>query len=133
VGHAGVVRLVVDGMNVIGARPDGWWRDRAGARRRLLDELATWASQQVGVELTVVFDGTPRPGELEAARGRGVDVRFAPGGPNAADSAIVALVEADADPRSITVVSSDGALVDTVRALGASVQGVGAFRRRLSG
>ena len=32
-------RLIVDGMNVIGSRPDGWWRDRPGAMRRLVEKL----------------------------------------------------------------------------------------------
>ncbi|MGH3450600.1 MAG: NUDIX domain-containing protein [Haloechinothrix sp.] len=32
--------LVVDAANVVGSRPDGWWRDRAGATRRLADQLA---------------------------------------------------------------------------------------------
>lgn len=32
--------LVVDGANVVGSRPDGWWRDRAGAAARLRDQLA---------------------------------------------------------------------------------------------
>ena len=32
--------LVVDVANLLGSRPDGWWRDRAGATRRLLDRLA---------------------------------------------------------------------------------------------
>ena len=31
--------LVVDGANVVGARPDGWWKDRAGAAERLHDAL----------------------------------------------------------------------------------------------
>lgn len=31
--------LVVDAANVVGARPDGWWKDRAGAARRLHDDL----------------------------------------------------------------------------------------------
>lgn len=31
--------LVVDGANVVGTRPDGWWRDRAGAAERLRDQL----------------------------------------------------------------------------------------------
>lgn len=31
--------LVVDGANVVGARPDGWWKDRAGAARRLHESL----------------------------------------------------------------------------------------------
>jgi 8-oxo-dGTP diphosphatase len=48
-----VVTVVVDGANVMGSRPDGWWRDRAGAAVRLRDGLA-----RVGTELTVPgFDG----------------------------------------------------------------------------
>ncbi len=48
--------LVVDAANVIGARPDGWWRDRAGAVARLRDRLAALsrigvAAHRVGLEL----------------------------------------------------------------------------------
>src|SRR5215472_16462150 len=32
--------IIVDAANVMGSRPDGWWRDRAGAARRLRDQLA---------------------------------------------------------------------------------------------
>ncbi len=35
--------LVVDVANVVGSRPDGWWRDRAGAASRLLAALAALA------------------------------------------------------------------------------------------
>ena len=31
--------LVVDAANVVGSRPDGWWKDRAGAARRLHERL----------------------------------------------------------------------------------------------
>jgi 8-oxo-dGTP diphosphatase len=31
--------VVVDAANVVGSRPDGWWRDRAGAARRLCDQI----------------------------------------------------------------------------------------------
>lgn len=34
------IGLVVDAANVVGSRPDGWWRDRAGAAERLLREVA---------------------------------------------------------------------------------------------
>jgi len=37
--------LIVDGANVVGSRPDGWWRDRAGAAVRLYDELAGLAER----------------------------------------------------------------------------------------
>jgi hypothetical protein len=32
--------LLVDVANVVGSRPDGWWRDRSGAASRLLESLA---------------------------------------------------------------------------------------------
>ncbi|MBU4214048.1 MAG: hypothetical protein KJ792_05270 [Actinobacteria bacterium] len=39
--------LVVDVANVLGSRPDGWWRDRAGATTRLLAALAALVGRQV--------------------------------------------------------------------------------------
>lgn len=45
--------LVVDAANVVGSRPDGWWRDRVGATARLLDQLAALPGRQVsGLGLT---------------------------------------------------------------------------------
>jgi len=37
-------RLVVDGMNVIGSRPTGWWRDRPGAMAALVADLGRYAA-----------------------------------------------------------------------------------------
>ena len=86
-----VTRWIVDGMNVIGSRPDGWWRDRRGAMRRLVEELGSLASTS-GEPVTVVLDGAPF--DLD---GGPVEVRFASRrGPNAADDDIAALVAADA-------------------------------------
>lgn len=39
VGPPPEVVLVVDIANVMGSRPDGWWRDRSAAATRLLNEL----------------------------------------------------------------------------------------------
>ncbi len=122
------VRYVVDGMNVIGSRPDGWWRDRPGARRTLVRELAGLVAED---EVTVVFDGRPVPGEVEEAEASGIGAHFAPGGPNAADHAIVELVGADPSPASLVVVTSDSLLARQVEARGAIVLGVRAFRNRL--
>ena len=119
------VRYVVDGMNVIGSRPDGWWRDRPGARRALVQEMAGWAA---GHDVTVVFDGRPSAGEAEAAAAARVSARFAPGGPNAADDAIVEMVRVDPSPDSLVVVTSDAALVRRVEAHGAGVIGAKAWR-----
>jgi predicted RNA-binding protein with PIN domain len=121
-----VARWLVDGMNVVGARPDGWWRDRTAAMERLtaaLDELA----RETGEPVTVVFDGRPR--ELPAEH---VEVRFATRrGANAADDDIAALAAADADPASLRVVTSDATLAERVAAAGARAVGAGEFRRRL--
>jgi len=123
------VRLLVDGMNVIGTRPDGWWRDRPGARRRLVGQLARLVAG--GDDVMVVFDGRAADGEVEAAEASGVTALFAPGGPNAADHAIVGLLRAIEHPEEITVVTSDAALAERARRTGASVEGSSALWRRL--
>jgi predicted RNA-binding protein with PIN domain len=121
------MRWVVDGMNVIGSRPTGWWRDRPGAMRALVEQLDEFAGRS-GEPVTVVLDG--RPFDLEG--GPEVSVRFASRrGPNAADDDIAALVESDDDPADLSVVTSDGDLARRVRDFGASVVGAGEFRRRL--
>jgi predicted RNA-binding protein with PIN domain len=123
------VRWVVDGMNVIGSRPTGWWRDRPAAMRALSEELGELATA-TGDELTVIFDGRP----FELAEPPGVTVRFATRrGQNAADDDIASLVERDAEPGELTVVTSDRRLAERVRAAGAQVVGAGEFRRRLDG
>jgi predicted RNA-binding protein with PIN domain len=121
-----VTRWIVDGMNVIGARPNGWWRDRTAAMARLAGELDALA-RATGEPVTVVFDGRPR-----AIAAEHVDVRFASrGGPNAADDDIAALVSADDDAAGLSVVTSDADLARRARAAGANLVGAGAFRRRL--
>ena len=119
--------LLIDGMNLIGSRPDGWWKDRSRAMRLLAWELRAFA-EETGEELTVVFDGRPID---EVLRGHGIGVQFAPGGANAADRRIERLVGDHADPASITVITSDKALVRAVTEAGASVIGSGEFRGRL--
>ncbi len=126
------MRWIVDGMNVIGSKPDGWWRDRPAARRRLVAELAPFADEHGPV--TVVFDGHPQPDEIDAGEQAGVTILFAPGGPNAADHVIADLVRSDDLPAKgplPTVVTSDVALAADVRAAGIPVIGVSAFRRQL--
>ena len=121
-----MARWMIDGMNVVGSRPDGWWRDRQGAMRALAERLASFAAE-TGDPVAVVFDG--RPFDIDAPP---VDVGFAERrGPNAADDEIARRVAADPDPATLTVVTSDAALADRVRAHGAEVVGAGQFRRRL--
>ena len=49
--------LIVDVANVVGSRPDGWWRDRAGAAARLLGRLkALWGATLAGPDGPVRVD-----------------------------------------------------------------------------
>jgi predicted RNA-binding protein with PIN domain len=122
-----MARWLIDASNVIGTRPDGWWRDREGAARRLLDELRRFA--EGGEDVTVVLDAGP-PGW--AGREGALEVAIAPRrGRDAADDEIARRLDADPDPSSIRVVTSDAALAARARERGAEVEGAGTFRRRL--
>jgi predicted RNA-binding protein with PIN domain len=112
--------VVVDGNNVMGSRPDGWWKDRAGAAQRLVAQLGDWAAS-AGRDVLVVFDGA-RPAGLVAPER--VEVRFARRrGPDAADDDIEAFVAADVAPERLSVVTSDAGLARRVRGHGAEVVG----------
>jgi predicted RNA-binding protein with PIN domain len=130
-GKAGpVAQLVVDAMNVIGSRPDGWWKDRAGASRRLLADLQAMP-RAADESITVVYDGRPLDDVPEGAHD-GIAVVYARRrGRDGADDRIVELVEAQPTRADIEVVTSDRALAERVRALGASVTGAGTLLRRL--
>jgi predicted RNA-binding protein with PIN domain len=116
------VRWIVDAMNVIGSRPDGWWRNRRLAMAQLVEQLEQWSSAQ-GRPATVVFE---RPTSNRSAVIKIVNGPQA--APNSADDEIVRQVRADEDPAGITVVTSDAALANKVRQLGASVSPAGEFR-----
>ncbi|HEX6310074.1 MAG TPA: NYN domain-containing protein [Acidimicrobiia bacterium] len=125
-----MAELLVDGMNVIGSRPDGWWRDRDGAARRLLARLQALVAA-TGDAVTLVLDGRPLPGLAEGVHA-GVDVRYARRpGRDAGDDRLVELLEAAPDPTVVRVVTSDRALRRQVGALGAAVEGAGALLIRL--
>jgi uncharacterized protein YaiI (UPF0178 family) len=111
-----VTRWLVDGNNVMGSRPDGWWRDRPAAMQRLVSALDDLAAE-TGDEVAVVFDGRER--DLQAARAH---VAFAPD----ADDAIAARAEP-----GLTVVTSDRGLAGRARAAGAEVVGARALLARL--
>jgi predicted RNA-binding protein with PIN domain len=122
------MRWLVDASNVIGSKPDGWWRDREGAARRLIDALRRFAEEE-GEDVAVVLDAGPREW---AGRDELLEVAIAPRrGRDAADDEIARRLEADPDPASIRVVTSDAELAARARARGAEVVGAGAFRRRL--
>jgi predicted RNA-binding protein with PIN domain len=112
-----LVRWIVDGMNVIGCRPDGWWRDRNRAMATLVERLEHWAAAE-GADVTVVFERPPSP-PIESSV---ITVAHAPrAASNSADDEIVRMVTTDAHPAEICVATSDRALSERVRAAGASV------------
>ena len=122
-------RWLVDGMNVIGSRADRWWNDPDRAVRRFIDELVDFA-EATGEEVVVVFDRRPR--DLTAGTRGPIEVMFASRtGRNAADHDIAEFVAQAEAPETITVVTSDRALVDRVKQRGARVATAGSFRRRL--
>jgi uncharacterized protein YaiI (UPF0178 family) len=121
------VRWLIDAMNVIGSRPDGWWKDRHGAALRLVGMLERFAESS-GDEVTVVLEQPPSP----AIASELVAVEHAPRpGRDAADGEIVRRVRADAHPETLSVVTSDRGLADQVRGAGATVEPASRFRDRL--
>ena len=108
--------LIVDGANVVGSRPDGWWRDRAGAARRLKERLS--AAVLAYDEVVLVLEGDARLGNPAGQHSR-LRIVHAPGsGDDAIVEAVVAHVEIG-DGRDVTVVTADRALRDRVQAAGA--------------
>jgi predicted RNA-binding protein with PIN domain len=121
------VRWLVDGLNVIGTRPDGWWKDRHGAMVRLVEMLERFASDS-GDEVVVVFEKPPSPPIASTL----VEVAHAPRARrDAADEEIVRRLSADPDPAQIRVVTSDRRLAEQVSAAGATVEPAASFRARL--
>lgn len=123
-----MARLIVDGWNIIGSRPTGWWRDRDGAALDLVDRLSA-LDAAVDEHITVVFDGRA-PAQL--ADTGSIDVVFADRrGRNAADDRIVEIVDAIGKGEPVTVVTADRALRERVRALGATIASPSVVLRQL--
>ena len=111
-------RLVVDGANVVGARPDGWWRDRPGAARRLHEALLV--ADLPYDEIVLVLEGSAKGG-VPAGRDAHVSTVHAP---RSGDDAIVTAARRGAESgRLVTVVTADRILAGRVEAVGASVLG----------
>ncbi len=105
--------LLVDAANVVGARPDGWWRDRAGAASRLLRRLAPLA----GTELPAPGGGRVGCEEVVAVVEGAASAVRAPGGvtlvraPGSGDDALASYAaRLAAEGRRVLVVTADRGL-----------------------
>lgn len=131
--------LIVDGANVVGSVPDGWWRDRHGAAERLRDALVPLAAAgltgeadapawAVGVPLEVVLvvEGAARGVQPVAA----VRVEPASGSGDDLIARLAALARAEAPDRPCVVATADRGLRARVVATGAACIGPRAVRPR---
>jgi hypothetical protein len=113
--------LLVDAANVVGARPDGWWRDRAGATGRLLGRLAaplTGDDVPAVDEVVVVVEGAAR----DVPAPDGVRLVRAPGSGDDALAAEAAALAAAG--RAVLAVTADRGLRARLPA-GTDVRGPG--------
>lgn len=112
--------LLVDAANVVGSRPTGWWRDRAGAARTFVDQLRAAAREgRLSPPVTVVLEGRARDGVVEG-EADGVAVRHAPG---SGDDALIDVVRDAAPDEAVTLVTADRELRRRAEAVGASIVG----------
>jgi 8-oxo-dGTP diphosphatase len=131
--------VVVDVANVMGARPDGWWRDRAGAALRLCRDVASLAARGVPAErmpdglrapagwvlvlegqaraAASMLDGVPSSVRVVQAPGSGDDTIVA--------EAAAAAATADAAAGACLVVTADRELRRRCAETGAVVAGPG--------
>jgi len=102
--------IVVDVANVMGSRPDGWWRDRAGAAARLHAQIAALAASGH----PILPDETDPPGFVLVLEGAA----------RAAAARIGAAPVGDKGPRArVRVVQADGSGDDAIVALARELPG----------
>jgi 8-oxo-dGTP diphosphatase len=135
-----LLTIVVDVANVMGSRPDGWWRDRAGAAVRLHGELVLLAASgrvvppdeaqtdeaqtdDAPAAFVMVLEGAARAAAARIARSGAPGAVTVVQAPGSGDDAIVAVVRALVGRR--LVVTADRELRRRCVAAGASVAGPG--------
>ncbi len=97
--------LLVDTANVLGSRPDGWWRDRPAATGRLIQQIrAAAAASRLPVPIVVVVEGAARRGVAEGTADQ-VEVVHAGG---SGDDLLAALAADAGEP--VLLVSADRGL-----------------------
>ena len=108
--------LVVDGANVVGSKPDGWWKDRAGAARRLHERLAV-ADTSYDV-IVLVLEGAAKGGVPAGRDGHLRTVHAARDGDAASVSAVA---EATGRGDDVVAITADRGLSMRVEASGGRV------------
>jgi hypothetical protein len=118
--------LLIDAANVVGSRPTGWWRDRPGAARSLVNRVRrATAAGSLARPVVVVLEGRAKEG-AEEGLADGVEVVHAPGH---GDDTLVALAANSAE--AVVLVSADRELAERVRRSGADVVGPNWLLHRL--
>jgi rRNA-processing protein FCF1 len=113
--------LLIDAANVVGSRPTGWWRDRAGAARIFVDQVrAAVDSKRITQPVTVVLEGKARDG-VPGGFADGVMVLHAGG---SGDETLLDGI-ANASDQVVVLVTADRELRMRAEALGADVVGPG--------
>ncbi|WP_406049004.1 hypothetical protein [Kribbella sp. NBC_00889] len=110
--------IVVDAANVVGSRPDGWWRDRPGAARRLLRQLTSLQERLEDTEIVVILEGAARSATSGPDAPDTADLRIVLA-PGSGDDTIVTTTAAITDAH-VTVVTADRGLRDRLEPTGAT-------------
>ena len=126
--------LIVDAANVVGSRPDGWWRDRAGAAERLHEQLA--AAGLPYDEVLLVLEGRARDGRSPGEDRNVLTVHASGSGDDTIVGAVTERLGPSADPTgdpgadadspgspSVVVVTADRGLRARVEAAGGATKG----------
>lgn len=116
--------LLIDAANVIGARPTGWWKDRAGAARQFVEELRQAAKDgRLPLPAVVVLEGHARAGSAETDIDGVCVVHAARNG----DDALVAQIRST----GTILVTADRVLRERAHELGAETVGPNWLYERL--
>ena len=123
------IRVFVDGNNVMGSRPDGWWCDRAGAARQLVAEIIPLALDHGGA-WAIVFDGQEPPAMPLSPECLTV-IHTGHRRRDGADDRIVELVHEQPNRAASLLYTSDAKLRTRVKALGTHVMGSGTLLHQI--
>ncbi|HNA98646.1 MAG TPA: NYN domain-containing protein [Marmoricola sp.] len=112
--------LIVDGANVVGATPNGWWRDRAGAAAKLHHRLLVADTSYE--QIILVLEGKAKAGIPRGVDGHLHTVHAARDG----DSEILAQTkQVVSTGEQVVVITADRALQAQVEYAGARTMSPG--------